>query len=450
MAIQRLLDDIRHPAAVGNRLAEPGHGLVGMLQGQRLGAGDAQALLPVMGVAIRTRDHQPVQHGQVDGTFDVEAETAFGQQAAQDIAAASFPPQPPEHQVRADAAPSQFGQLAAVEARQYDRAPGMAGGRGDQAIKQIRILDCIAATKRLNDALDVAPALTGVLDEVQVFVRPNPLDANEHGAEPGSSQGTTATRAESRYACLFTSRNQTVFAPQVSRPPSQARNSAPFWSPEAQRCGSWAKEVKVEGRRYIVCRNEAEAAKDAADRQAIVAALDQQLKRGDKALIGNSAYRRYLRTTSDRRAFEIDAGKLADEARYDGIFVLRTNARLTPLQAVLRYRDLIQVEQLFRSAKALMRTRPIYHASDAAIRGHVFCSFLALVLRKELDERCRNAGFRPEWGDVLRDLDRLQEVEIRKDDQHITLRTPATGVVGPLFKAARIALPQNLRGTVQA
>jgi hypothetical protein len=212
----------------------------------------------------------------------------------------------------------------------------------------------------------------------------------------------------------------------------------------------FAKEVKVEGRRYIVCRNEAEAAKDAADRQAIVAGLEQQLKRGDKALIGNSAYRRYLRTTSDRRAFEIDAGKLADEARYDGVFVLRTNARLSPLQAVLRYRDLMQVEALFRTAKALMRTRPIYHASDAAIRGHVFCSFLALILRKELDERCRNAGFRPEWGDVLRDLDRLQEVEICKDGQQITLRTPATGVMGPLFKAARIALPQNVREAAEA
>ena len=204
------------------------------------------------------------------------------------------------------------------------------------------------------------------------------------------------------------------------------------------------KEVQVEGRRYIVCRNEAEAAKDAADRQAIISALDQQLKRGDKALIGNSAYRRYLRTTS-KKAFAIDIGKVAEEARYDGIFVLRTNARITPLQAVLRYRDLIQVEQLFRTAKALMRTRPIYHSSDAAIRGHVFCSFLALILRKELDERCRNAGFRPEWGDVLRDLDRLQEVAISKDGREITLRTPATGVIGPLFKAARIALPPNVR-----
>jgi len=204
------------------------------------------------------------------------------------------------------------------------------------------------------------------------------------------------------------------------------------------------KEVQVEGRRDIVCRNEAEAEKDAADRQAIVAALDQQLKRGDKALIGNSAYRRYLRATA-KKAFEIDIGKVAEEARYDGLFVLRTNARITPLQAVLRYRDLIQVEQLFRTAKALMRTRPIYHSSDAAIRGHVFCSFLALILRKELDERCRAAGFRPEWGDVLRDLDRLQEVTISKDGREMTLRTPATGVIGPLFKAARMALPPNIR-----
>jgi hypothetical protein len=210
----------------------------------------------------------------------------------------------------------------------------------------------------------------------------------------------------------------------------------------------WVKEVGTEGRRYVVCRNEAEAEKEAAERRAVVEALDRQLRRGDKALIGNSAYRRYLRRTSKGGAFEIDSGKLADEARYDGLFVLRTNARISPLQAVLRYRDLLQVEDLFRTAKALMRTRPIYHSSDAAIRGHVFCSFLALVLRKELDARCREAGFRPEWGDVLLDLDRLQEVKLTKGGQRITLRTPATGTIGPLFKATGMALPPSIRDTV--
>ena len=208
----------------------------------------------------------------------------------------------------------------------------------------------------------------------------------------------------------------------------------------------WVKEVVVEGRRYVVCRNEAEANRDAADRKAVLDGLERQLAKGDKALIGNSAYRRFLRTTA-KKVFTIDPGKVADEARFDGIFVLRTNARVSPLQAVLRYRDLLQVEDLFRTAKALLRTRPIYHSSDAAIRGHVFCSFLALILRKELDDRCQAAGFHPEWGDVRRDLDRLQEVEIKKDGKRLILRTPVTGTAGRLFQAARIALPANIRET---
>jgi transposase len=209
----------------------------------------------------------------------------------------------------------------------------------------------------------------------------------------------------------------------------------------------FVKEVRVAGRRYIVCRNEAEAAKDRADRQAIVAGLEKQLACGDKALIGNSAYRRYLRKTASGRAFAIDAGKLADEARFDGLFVLRTNARVTPLQAVLRYRDLLQVEDLFRRAKAVLATRPIYHSSDAAIRGHVFCSFLALVLQKELDDRCRAAGLKPEWGDVLRDLDRLQEVTIASGGKIWRVRTEATGCVPLMMRLAGIALPPRVRAT---
>ena len=125
--------------------------------------------------------------------------------------------------------------------------------------------------------------------------------------------------------------------------------------------------------------------------------------------------------------------------------MLRTNARLTPLQAVLRYRDLLQVEDLFRRAKAILRTRPIYHSSDAAIRGHVFCSFLALMLQKELADRCRAAGLTVEWADLRRDLDRLQEATIDKDGKRVTTRTAVTGQVGRVFQAVGIALPPNTR-----
>jgi hypothetical protein len=212
----------------------------------------------------------------------------------------------------------------------------------------------------------------------------------------------------------------------------------------------WVKEVRIGSERYIVSRNEAEAEKDRADRQAVVAGLEAQLRKGDKALVGNSAYRRFLRktkATKDKPVFEIDPGKLADEARFDGISVVRTNARITPLQAVLRYRDLLEVESLFRAAKATFDTRPIFHQSDAAIRGHVFCSFLALVLAKELTRLCEARGLKPEWQRLLNDLDRLQQATIEKGGRVITTRTHVNGQVGNVFKAAGIALPANFRDT---
>ena len=204
-----------------------------------------------------------------------------------------------------------------------------------------------------------------------------------------------------------------------------------------------AKAVTLGGRRYIVCRNRAEAAKDAADREAIVANLRRALGRGDKALVGNSGYRRFLK--APEKGFAIDEARIAEDARFDGIFVLRTNTTLDPLQAMLRYRELQSVEQLFRSAKSLLATRPIFHKCDATIRGHVFCSFLALVLRKELQDRLTAAGLAPEWAEVLRDLDRLQEIEVEQDDKRFVLRTPTTGCAGKLFQTLGVALPPNIR-----
>lgn len=131
--------------------------------------------------------------------------------------------------------------------------------------------------------------------------------------------------------------------------------------------------------------------------------------------------------------------------RYDGIFVLRTNISIPPLQAVLRYRELLMVKTLFRQAKAMLDTRPIYHSSDAAIRGHVLCSFLALVLQKELACDCETTGAKPEWQPFLRDLDRMQTATLTKNGKSIVVRTPVTGQVGSIFKAAGVALPPNFR-----
>jgi hypothetical protein len=109
----------------------------------------------------------------------------------------------------------------------------------------------------------------------------------------------------------------------------------------------------------VVCRNLTEARRDAEVWEAVL----RSLRGGDKALVGNSAYRRYLKTP-DEKHFEIDDKRVADDARYDGLYVLRTNTTLSPLAAMLRYRELLKVEDIFRTIKSILDTRPIYHQKE--------------------------------------------------------------------------------------
>jgi hypothetical protein len=98
-----------------------------------------------------------------------------------------------------------------------------------------------------------------------------------------------------------------------------------------------AKAVKLAGRRYIVCRNLDEMSKDAANRATIVAALERQLNKGDKSLVGNKGYRRFLKNP-EGDGFSIDRAKIDEDAKFDGVFVLQTNAHLSPLEAMLVYK----------------------------------------------------------------------------------------------------------------
>ena len=204
------------------------------------------------------------------------------------------------------------------------------------------------------------------------------------------------------------------------------------------------KEVWVEDRRYIVCHNEDQAQKDRIDREAIVAALRDQLRQGAKSLVGNKGYRRFLKTRS-RGGFEIDEAKIESEARFDGKWVLQTDTDLAPAECALKYKELWMAEHLFRSMKSILETRPIYHKCDETIRGHVFCSFLALLLLKELQARLAARGWQVEWQRVRDDLDALEEITIRTRGRTFVIRSDLQGDAGKAIQAAGVALGSVVR-----
>ncbi|MGA9235507.1 MAG: IS1634 family transposase [Desulfobacterales bacterium] len=203
------------------------------------------------------------------------------------------------------------------------------------------------------------------------------------------------------------------------------------------------KQVEHNGHRYIVCCNPRQARKEARDREVILAALKEQIKKGAKSLVGNKGYRKYLKLAKD--SVSIDEEKVRYESRFDGKWVLSTNTNMSAEKVALSYKELWQVEKVFRDVKSLLNTRPIFHQRDRTIRGHVFCSFLALVLRKELERQLNLAGHVLEWADIKQDLKALQQVTIEENGRKMAIRSKCEGVCGKVFQAVGVAMPPTIR-----
>jgi transposase len=205
------------------------------------------------------------------------------------------------------------------------------------------------------------------------------------------------------------------------------------------------KEVNLDGRCYVVCLNKAQAKKDMYDREAIVEALRTKLKQGDKSLVGNKGFRKYIKTEKQDH-FLIDEDKIKEESRYDGKWVLTTDRKdFSPETVAKQYKLLWMVEDIFRTMKSGLDTRPIYHKVDDTIRGHVFCSFLAILLRRELERKLEERGFSPEWQDVLNDISSVEEVTAEISGKKIIFRSELEGCAGKVFQAVGVAIPPTVR-----
>jgi len=130
--------------------------------------------------------------------------------------------------------------------------------------------------------------------------------------------------------------------------------------------------------------------------------------------------------------------------------VLPTNTEMTGQAGALNYKQLWRVEAMFRQGKAVLRTRPIYHKVDETIRGHVFCTFLALVLMRELERALEQAAVEWEWKLGRQDLEALQRMQVQEGDKTFWIRSQLQGGASQVFAAVGVAIPKVIEiGTEQ-
>ena len=104
-----------------------------------------------------------------------------------------------------------------------------------------------------------------------------------------------------------------------------------------------------------------------------------------------------------------------------------------------------QSRTLFVQPNRFWKERPIYHKCNETIRGHVFCSFLALLLKTELERRMKFADLQCEWAQVVRGLEALQQVEAVFQDKRFLLRSQLSAEASATLRAAGVGAPPTLR-----
>jgi arginine repressor len=203
------------------------------------------------------------------------------------------------------------------------------------------------------------------------------------------------------------------------------------------------KDVRIDDRRYIVCRNTSEAKKDAEARAAILSKLQEQIDHhGAKSLVGNKGYARFLKI--GKASVTIDRDAVEADARLDGKFVLRTSTELSAEDVALAYKSLWRVERSFRETKSTLEVRPLFHQTDRNCTGHIVACFLALRLEVDLQRRLDDKGVEVSWPDLMRDLGQVQAVEVTLDGERYRLRTALPGAANDAFAAAGLRPPRTL------
>jgi transposase len=200
-------------------------------------------------------------------------------------------------------------------------------------------------------------------------------------------------------------------------------------------------------RRFVVCRNPHEAARDQARRERALARIADELaalerKRSDDdrrdaeaLLLAHPSLGRYL--TRRRGRLVVDRQKVHAEERLDGKFLLSSSdGSLSAEELALGYKQLLEVEGGWRALKHTLDLRPVYHRKEQRIRAHVLLCFLALLLTRVIEVETGKT-----WPTVRRELARMHLGEFHGSAGRVLQRTETTPAQLEILHALKVDEP---------
>lgn len=217
------------------------------------------------------------------------------------------------------------------------------------------------------------------------------------------------------------------------------------------------KEITVENgsdkRRFVLVRNPQQAARDRAERERLLARVETEIEalnarrtasrehtRRVCELKSHPSLGRYVRELKSG-ALRIDRGRVRDEERLDGKYLLSTtDPSLSAEEVALGYKQLAEVERSFRTLKSTLDLRPIYHRLDERIEAHVLLCWLALLLVRLVETETGKS-----WTRVRDEIEQIHRVDLRSKDGAFQVVSKPGAQQRKILKTLDIPLPKPLQ-----
>ena len=202
--------------------------------------------------------------------------------------------------------------------------------------------------------------------------------------------------------------------------------------------------------RFVVCHNPEAALRDRQVRANLLAYLETQIEGSDDwprsrrdelagRLRTTPALWRLVRRLSDGR-FRIDKAAIANEAKLDGKWLLRTSDdSLSPTDLAVAYKQLLEVERGWRDMKGSLGLRPVFHHREDRIRSHVQLCWLGLLLIRVSENATGGT-----WRNVRNELERMHLVTMETAEGRVAQRTSTTKAQAAILAKLDIAEPGRL------
>jgi transposase len=179
--------------------------------------------------------------------------------------------------------------------------------------------------------------------------------------------------------------------------------------------------LNYNGRTLIATYSSNRATKDKKDRE-------DKIKKAEKLLQNPSQIERrsarfYLKKEHNSK-YSIDVEKIKQDQKYDGFLCIATNNKTLQITTILdHYRHLFQIEQTFRTFKAHLETRPMYHWTPKRIEGHICLCYMAYTTQHYLLSKLNKNGCKVSENQLRKNLDRMQVSLVKQKNELFYLRS---------------------------